>query len=82
MSPLSKAKNFLQLPLPITETRLISIKKMIHAYYQGFGNILGTGNGYKINRALNLYVVDFFNVLLKNEKNPFGNCTALRCADK
>lgn len=67
-----------QLPLtPLTETKLIPIKKMIHAYHQGFGNILGTGNGYKINRALNLYVVDFFNVFLKNEKNPFGNCIEL-----
>lgn len=67
-----------QLPLtPLTETKLIPIKKMIHAYHQGFGNILGTGNGYKINRALNLYVVDFFNVFLKHEKNPFIGCTGL-----
>jgi hypothetical protein len=67
-----------QLPLtPLTESKLIPIKKMIHAYHQGFGNNLGTGNGYQINKALNLYVVDFFNVFLKNEKNPFLGCTAL-----
>lgn len=61
----------------LTESQLIPIKKMIHAYHQGFGNNLGKGNGYEITEALNLYVVDFFNVFLKNEKNPFRGCTSL-----
>jgi len=66
------------LPLTqLTESKLIPIKKMIHAYHQGFGNNIGKGNGYKITKALNLYAVDFFNVFLKNEKNIFEGCTSL-----
>lgn len=61
----------------LTESQLIPIKKVIHAYHQGFGNNLGKGNGYEITEALNLYVVDFFNVFLKNEKNPFRACAPL-----
>jgi hypothetical protein len=56
---------------------LVSIKKIIHAYHQGFGNFLGNGNGLQINKAINLYLVDFFNTFLKSEKNPFKGCTAL-----
>ncbi len=67
-----------QLPLtPLTESKLIPIKTMIHAYHHGFGNILGTGNGYQITKALNLYVIDFFNAFLKGEKNPFKSCVPL-----
>jgi hypothetical protein len=67
-----------QLPLtPLTESQLTPIKKMIHAYHQGFGNNLGKGNGYQITKALNLYVVNFLNVFLKNEKNIFRGCIAL-----
>lgn len=66
--------------LPLTQlkkSQLISIKKIIHAYHQGFGNYLGNGDGLQIIKALNLYVVDFFNAYLKNEKNPFEDCTSL-----
>ncbi len=37
-----------QLPqTPLKASDLIPIKKMIHAYHQGFGNYLGSGNGGK-----------------------------------
>ncbi len=66
------------LPLTnLTESKLIPIKQMIHAYHQGFGNNLGKGNGYQIIKTLNLYVIDFFNAFLKGEKNPFKSCVPL-----
>lgn len=66
--------------LPSTELAsvdLFPIKKIIHAYHQGFGNFLGRGDGIQITEALNLYVVDFFNAFLKNKPNPFRSCTPL-----
>lgn len=59
------------------QSELISIKKMIHAWHQRFGNYLGRGNGFKITQALNLYLLDFFNTFLKNESNPLVDCLPL-----
>lgn len=56
---------------------LIPIKKIIHAYHQGFGNFLGHGNGLQITEALNLYLLDFFNTFLKEKKSPFKDCVPL-----
>ena len=67
--------NLPQTPLKVSE--LIPIKKTIHAYHQRFGNYLGTGNGMEITKALNLYLVAFFNTYLKDEKNPFKSCVPL-----
>ncbi len=61
-----------------TESTLTAIKKIIHAHHQGFGNFLGKGNGVQITKAINRYLVDFFNTFLKNDKkNPFKACAPL-----
>jgi hypothetical protein len=59
------------------ESELTPVKKMIHAYHQRFGNNLGNGDGFKITESLNLYLLDFYNTFLKNEKNPFKDCAPL-----
>jgi len=59
------------------ESELTSIKKMIHAWHQRFGNYLGHGNGVQIAQALNLYLLDFFNAYLKNKSNPLVDCISL-----
>lgn len=61
----------------LKEFEIIPIKKIIHAYHQGFGNNLGQGNGLQIAKAINLYAVYFFNAFLKNGKNPFRECFPL-----
>lgn len=65
------------LPTTLTELERVPIKETIHAYHQRFGNFLGKGNGYQITKALNLYLVEFFNAFLKDEKNIFINCVPL-----
>ena len=61
----------------LKEFDLILIKKIIHAHHQHFGNYLGNGNGLQITKALNLYLLDFFNTFLKDGKNPFKDCVPL-----
>ncbi len=69
--------NLPPMPIQLTSSETAPIKNIIHAFHQQYGNYLGKGNGYQITKALNLYVVDFFNALLKDEKNPFRGCTSL-----
>lgn len=59
------------------EAELVTIKNMIHAYHQRFGNNLGNGDGYKITQAFNLYLLGFYSAFLKDDKNPFKDCAPL-----
>lgn len=61
----------------LKEPELIPIKKIIHAHHLHFGNYLGNGDGLQITKALNLYLMDFFNTFLKDGKNPFKDCVPL-----
>ncbi|KTD78563.1 Predicted dienelactone hydrolase [Legionella steigerwaltii] len=45
--------------------------------HQNFGNYLGKGNGVQITKAINRYLIDFFNVFLKDKKNSFSDCSSL-----
>ena len=51
----------------LTESDRISIKNLIHAYHQLYGALLGKGNGFKITKVIDAYVLNFFNNFLKNK---------------
>lgn len=45
------------------------IKNIIHAYHQQYGSYIGKGNGFKITKAIDTYLSNFFSHFLKNTTN-------------
>lgn len=65
ISGLQTALNSLSSIKQITPSDKAKIKNIVDAYHQQYGNYLGKGNGIEITKAIDLYMVNFFNHFLK-----------------
>lgn len=66
VSGLHAALNDLPLIKQITSSNTLKIRNTVDAYHQQYGNYLGKGNGIEITKAIDAYMIDFFNHFLKN----------------
>jgi hypothetical protein len=83
---LQSALNNLPPIIQLTKFDRVSIKNIINAYHQQYGNFLGKGNGFKIIKAIDAYILNFFNHFLKNNTSTaFEKCmkisknTVIKC---
>lgn len=75
ISGLRAALNNLPPIKQLTKFNRDSIENIINAYHQQYGNFLGKGNGFKITKAIDAYLLNFFNHLLKKKTSvPFEKC--------
>lgn len=75
---LQKALNNLPPISKLTPSDRDTIKLIIHAYHQGYGQNLGTGNGFEITKAINVYTLTFFKHFLKKiTEDALTSCSNL-----
>ena len=59
----------------LTKFDRLFIKNIVNDYHQQYGSQLGKGNGLKITKAIDSYLLNFFNHFLKNKTStPFEKC--------
>ncbi len=62
----------------LTEAEIEPIRKIVTSLNNAMASFLGTGNGWEITDAINTYLVNFFDVYLKNKENLLlKKCTPL-----
>ncbi len=62
----------------LRESDIAPIKKIVISLNNKLVSILGTGDGWEITDSINIYLVNFFNMYLKHEKNQsFKKCIPL-----